>query len=113
VFSRGNVEVEKEGVAVDRGVVRFTGRVLSGSGAAREAEGELALLARFPCRGRLRLDFDGVELASAAILGRLVALHQSVRDAGGQLVLENVGPPLSEVFRATGLVRVLDVRSTT
>ena len=86
--------------------MRFAGRLLSGNPAARCAENELALLARFPCRGRLRLDFGGVELASAAVLGRLVALHKAVRAVGGELIVENVGPTLLEVFRATGLLCV-------
>jgi anti-anti-sigma factor len=92
--------------------VQFEDRLLSGNAAALDAENELALLARFPCRGRLLLDFGGVELASAAVLGRLAALHRAVSDAGGELVLVNVGPSLFEVFRATGLARVLDVRRT-
>jgi anti-anti-sigma factor len=101
-----------EGVEVEAGVVHLAGRLLAGNAAARAAESELSLLTRFPCRGRLRLDLRGVELMSAAVLGRMVALHRAVRAAGGALVLENVGPPLGEVFEATGLARVLDVRTT-
>ncbi len=58
---------------------------------------------------RLRLDLDGIELLSAAQLGRLVSLHRAARECGAALKLVHVGPRLLEEFEATGLTRVFDI----
>jgi anti-anti-sigma factor len=58
----------------------------------------------------LVLDFSGVDFLTAAALGRLVALHSRLRDAGGRLVLANLSTELREVFGVAGLDAVLDVR---
>jgi len=59
----------------------------------------------------LHLDLAAVEIATAAGLGKLVALHLELRDAGVDLVLLNVREELGHLFEATGLAKVFDVRS--
>src|SRR5437870_5132563 len=60
--------------------------------------------------GRLRLDFSQVEYLSGAALGRIVAMSQKVTDAGGELLLRNLGEFPLELFQITRLDRVLNVR---
>jgi anti-anti-sigma factor len=59
---------------------------------------------------RLRLDFGRVELLTSTFLGKLLGLHRRVSAAGGKLALDNVRPPVYEVFESTGLTFFLDVK---
>jgi anti-anti-sigma factor len=58
----------------------------------------------------VHLDLGEVLLPTAEGLGLLVKLNRRLRARGGQLVLLNVAPDAAEVFEATRLVDVLDVR---
>ena len=63
-----------------------------------------------PGRHRLRLDFGNVEFLTASALGHLVVLHKEAEALGGRLTLYNVGAMVYEVFAATRLTTLLDVR---
>jgi anti-anti-sigma factor len=56
------------------------------------------------------LDLGKVRVPTAEGLGLLVCLSWGLRARGGQLVLLNVTPDVAEVFEATRIVDVLDVR---
>jgi anti-anti-sigma factor len=60
----------------------------------------------------LHLDLAAVEAPTAAGLGRVVTLYRELRTAGVGLVLLNASRELDAVFQATGLTKLLDVRST-
>ena len=96
-------------VTQEAAVVRLGHRVLGGP-AVESVRRHFAWLVRDSDRRELWLDLGGVEVPTAAGLGRLVALHKDLRAAGGGLVLGNVGGLAYEVFRLTGLTGLLDVR---
>jgi anti-anti-sigma factor len=60
---------------------------------------------------QLHLDLSGVRIPTAAGLGGLVRLNTALRARGARLVLLNVQPWAYEVFAATRLTEVLDVRA--
>jgi anti-anti-sigma factor len=61
-------------------------------------------------RRKVLLDLDGVELATAGGLGKLLRLNKRLRKAGGELTLCNVAPRVYELLEVTRLTEVLDVR---
>ena len=63
-----------------------------------------------PARHQLRLDFGNVEFLTASALGHLVVLHKEAEALGDRLMLYNVGAMVYEVFAATHLTTLLDVR---
>jgi anti-anti-sigma factor len=71
---------------------------------------ELSRLAEGASPPRLRLDLARVRFLTSTVLGKLVGLHRRVRAAGGEFVLLNVAGVVYEVFEATRLNQVLDVR---
>src|SRR4051812_12443348 len=101
------LDVEKRGKAI---AVRFTGYVLDAE-TARFACGQLSRLVCESARPRLRLDLGGVGFLSAAAVGSLVALHRELAGVGGKLTLRNVRPAVYEIFRATRLTDLLDIRA--
>jgi anti-anti-sigma factor len=63
-----------------------------------------------PTRHQLRLDFGNVEFLTASALGHLVVLHKEAEALDGRLILYNVGAMVYEVFAATRLTTLLNVR---
>jgi anti-sigma B factor antagonist len=61
-------------------------------------------------RHKLHIDLGQVEFLSGVVLAKLVALDQKVRAVGGELRLCNVRPTVYQVFAATHLTRLLDIR---
>jgi anti-sigma B factor antagonist len=57
----------------------------------------------------LLLDFTNVEFLNSTELGTLVALHTTVKAAGGRLTLFNLAPRVYEVFTVTHLHRLLAI----
>jgi anti-anti-sigma factor len=55
------------------------------------------------------LDLRDVDIVTASTLGKLVALHRSLRPLGGRTVLRNVMPFVREIFRATRLDTVFEI----
>ncbi len=70
-----------------------------------------ALAKRFDGHG-LQLDFHKVKSITAAGLGELVVLHKHLRAKGGALLLSHVDESVYEVFEATQLTRLLEIRQT-
>jgi anti-anti-sigma factor len=54
-------------------------------------------------RPEVVIDLSGVGFAGSAALGNFVALQRAARQNGGRLVICNVDPTVSEVFRASKL----------
>ncbi|MFO0843293.1 MAG: STAS domain-containing protein [Gemmataceae bacterium] len=59
----------------------------------------------------LVLELKGVKALTASGLGQLVSLHHRLAATGRKLVLQNVGDGAYQAVAATGLHRLLDVRS--
>ena len=57
----------------------------------------------------LVLDFSRLGFLSSAALGKLMALHQRARGAGGSLKLRNLRPEIHELFRITKLDRLFEI----
>lgn len=57
------------------------------------------------------LDLNGIQYLTSTILGHLMALHKKLRTTGGKLSLENLRPAVKDVFHATLLDQVLDIRA--
>ncbi len=49
---------------------------------------------------------------SSAVLGKLIALHKSLRANKGSLKLCSIAPPVHEVFEITRLDKVFDIHKT-
>jgi anti-anti-sigma factor len=56
------------------------------------------------------LDFRDVGMMTARTLGTLVALHRSLRPLGGRIVLRNLTPFVLEVFHASRLDVLFEIR---
>jgi len=59
----------------------------------------------------LLLDFANVKFLSSAALGALLQLNQKVEAQGGRLSLCHLERPIAEVFRATHVDQIIDVRT--
>ncbi|MSR55734.1 MAG: anti-sigma factor antagonist [Gemmataceae bacterium] len=55
------------------------------------------------------IDLENVEYVGSEDIGAIVGLHNKVRGAGGQLILVNVRPKVSEVISITRLDSLLQV----
>jgi anti-anti-sigma regulatory factor len=90
-------------------VIRFPFDSL-GTGAVWSVPGDLARLAIESGSDRLILDLGSVTYLTAAALGGLIALREQLRSCGVDLRLCGVGPLPYDVFEATGLTRLFDIR---
>jgi anti-anti-sigma factor len=64
-----------------------------------------------PLPGELVLDFGDVKFLSSAGLSALVLLHRKAEQAGVRVALCRLAPDLNQVFAATGLDEVFDIRA--
>jgi anti-anti-sigma factor len=55
-------------------------------------------------------DLGNIEFVSSSWLGLFVLLFRGLRSAGGRMILHHVDPEVYEVFRATRLTDLLEVR---
>lgn len=95
---------------VDGRTVVLTGRLdASTVGDARNALHAALLLDS----GSFDLDVSGVEIGDATGIGLLVGLHRGAERRDRRLVLHGVPPKLLRMLRATRLLRILHVESTT
>lgn len=78
-----------------------TSRALRAGLAAADGEGP-----------ELVIDLSGVTFADSATLGVLVAEHKRLVATGRTLVLSDPGPAVRRVLELSGLLRVLEVRSS-
>lgn len=64
-------------------------------------------------RRGLILDLDALEKADSSDIGEIVAAFQLSTRSGGKLVLANLRPRISEIFRRTELDRTIPVYRST
>ena len=96
---------EREGLTV----IRFTEPLMDeqNSWIIRE---QVAELGKEKGRENLLLDFSNVKFLSSAGLGALLALHRQQHQRGGRVSLCNLPPEIRDVFRATRLDQVFDMK---
>ena len=58
---------------------------------------------------RLALDFDHLDFVSSSIIRILLIAAKALRQRKGRLALCNLRPHVSEVFRISGVHRVIDI----
>jgi len=58
---------------------------------------------------RLLLDFARVQFMSSAMIGQIVQLHKQCKQDKVKLKLCNISPDIKEVFKITGLTKLLDI----
>lgn len=59
---------------------------------------------------KVKLDFTKVQFLGGSALGKIVSFQKKLKRKDVRLVIQNVRPDIFEVFRVTGLTRVLDIR---
>lgn len=90
-------------------VVRFKRRTILDP-ASIEAVGErLAELTGEGEGRRIALDFSRVESLTSGMLGKFLALHQSVERTGGKLVFCGVGPFLKQIFTICNIPETIPI----
>jgi anti-anti-sigma factor len=70
----------------------------------------LFALAEEPGRSPLLLDFRNVDYVTSLTLGTLVTLHKKLLASGRRLTIQNLTPPVFEIFAVTKLDEYLDLR---
>ena len=58
------------------------------------------------------LNLSRVEFISSAALNRLINFQKRVRDAGGEVKLCSLQPPVDEIFHATRFNQVVEIQPT-
>lgn len=61
---------------------------------------------------RIVLDFSQVTYISSSILRVLVVAHRRASALGGEIVLENIPPPVMRILHLVGLDRILPIEPT-
>lgn len=80
-----------------------------GSWTVTQAGDELTRVAERYADGVVCIDLGAVEYLTGAGLGKLLAMHKCVSDAGGRFTLLHVRAFPLEILRVTGLERVLEI----
>jgi anti-sigma B factor antagonist len=96
----GGLEVERVGTVT---VVTFLDRHILTEAQVHNLGEALFSLAEGSGGCRLVLNLGHVERLSSALLGKVMALHQKVRRAGGMLALCAVKPEIGHILRLLGL----------
>jgi len=104
---RRRLEVEDIGEVT---VVNFVDRRILDESSIKIIGDQLFSLVDDSDRKKILLNFGNVESLSSACLGKLIALHKKLNDAGGRLVLCNIRPDLKEVFEITRLDKILNIQ---
>jgi anti-anti-sigma factor len=60
-------------------------------------------------KGQLHLDLANVNYLTSSTLSVLLVAHKELHEAGGSLILDNVTPPIYEIFAITSLTRLFQV----
>ena len=58
---------------------------------------------------KLLLDFSRVQFMSSSMIGQIVQLHKQCKKDKVKLKLCNISPDIKEVFKITGLTKLLDI----
>jgi anti-anti-sigma factor len=61
----------------------------------------------------LYLDLGGIRVMASIVLGKLLSLDLKLRAQGGRLILTDLDPFLYQMFQATRLTDIVDVRPVT
>jgi anti-anti-sigma factor len=92
-------------------VVRFTGRETSlDEETVQRIRDQLLGLADEQSEAHLFLDFGNVEYLSSTALDTLVTLHKKLFALGRHMIVGNLRPQVHEVFAATRLNELLNLR---
>ena len=95
----------------DLAIVGFNQKGLIGASLVEGLGSELHSLIDHEGWKHILLNFSGVETAASAALAQLIRLDRKVKEVRGILRLCSLTPSLLEVFRASRLDRVFDIRS--
>lgn len=93
-------------VESDRGicVIRFLDSRLYDDRTVRDVSDQLLqVLAELPPGESMILDFTGVQIASSAMLARLILLLRRIESLGGRLRLCELGEGIAQTLRTTNL----------
>src|SRR5262249_34613618 len=103
--SKGHwLDVETVG---DIAVARFTRRRILQEDSVQAAGDQLLGLPEDTGCRKVVLNFSKVEGMTTALVGKLVAAHRKIEQAGGRLVLCEVGAPLQEILTLCKLPQVV------
>lgn len=102
------IEIEHEDRAT---VVSFVDKRLCDNDVARGCAQELAALGR-QVHDAIIVDFAGVDHIQSVVLNALMSLRRKLHGEEKRLRLCGMGPAIAQVFRATRLDQVFDIRST-
>jgi anti-sigma B factor antagonist len=91
-------------------IVRFEVRSILDAATTREVAEDLYALVDQHGMIDLVLDMTGVRFLSSQMLGTLVNLQRKARAAGGKVVLTEVAPNITRMFRITRLDSVLTIQ---
>jgi anti-sigma B factor antagonist len=91
-------------------VVRFADAQLLIDEQIQAAGKELFVLVEERGRSRLLLDLGNIEYLASAVLGKFITLNKKTQNAGGRLVLCNVGEGVGEAIRLSKLDRLFTIR---
>jgi anti-anti-sigma factor len=58
----------------------------------------------------LYLDFSKVQLIASVVIGKMIAVNEKLREHGGRLIVLGLDPVHYEMFQATRLTDMLDIR---
>ncbi|MEO3828143.1 STAS domain-containing protein [Actinomadura sp. B10D3] len=106
----GGLRIEISQVRGDTVAVAVAGEIdLRTAGPLREGLVQVHGDMRGTGRRRLVADFAAVPFCDAAGLGALVAAHNQIAAAGGEIVLAGVRPAQLRLLRITGLHRVFAI----
>jgi anti-anti-sigma factor len=94
-----------------RTAVRFAAGTALNEANAEAIGARLTALAEERPGRHLALDLSGVPMLTSVVLGKFIRLNGRLRAGGGRLVLVNPTPTVRQVFRATRLDTILDVRA--
>ena len=104
--SHKRIDVSKVG---DVTVVKFVDRKILDEAGIQELGAELFSLVEHDNRRSILVNFDNVDFLSSAALGKIIALNNRVKKAGGKLALCKIRPDIKEVFTITKLDKIIKI----
>ena len=100
------LEVEDAG---DVTVVNFVDKKILEEQSIQAIGDQLFELVDSEGRKKMVLNFTNVEYLSSAALGKIIALNNRVKKAGGKLALCKIRPDIKEVFTITKLDKIIKI----
>jgi anti-sigma B factor antagonist len=93
-------------------VVRFTTKVIREDEVIRAVFDNLVRLVDEGGVRRMIINFGGLEAFASFAIGRLIALHDRLSKAGGELILCNLSPLVAEIVDIMSLRKRFKIRNT-